>query len=499
MPGRFGRYELIERLARGGMGEVFLARRFDSKDPERAFVIKRVLPHLASDTAFRDRFLDEARIAARLSHPNIVHLVELGEVDGQWFIAMEHVAGKDLHAVQTAARSTGGLPLALSCRVVADAAAALAFSHQAHDPEGRPMHVVHGDVTPRNLLVGFDGVVKLIDFGVAHAASRLQRHGVGALGGTTGYLSPEQALDEGVDARSDQFSLGVVFWELLTGRHLFEADDDAVTLARVVDCRVVAPREFNPSVPEGLEATVLRMLEQHPADRFPTCDAARAALEGWLRETRAEGTASHLSRWMQATFQTGSTGGRARTQGARHLDAEALFFERAQAARPGWTPTPSDRAAVQALVTSFDGLPLALELAAAQVARVSPAELVRGPPFTGEVSLRAVLDWCWALLEPHEQDLLAQLGVFAGAFSLEALEAVVDVSSTPHAPWPLDVVQALKEQALVHVAEGPRGEVHFSLPEPVRSFARERLERLPPGVAEATRARHAAFMHGEDR
>ncbi|MBL8921974.1 MAG: serine/threonine protein kinase [Myxococcaceae bacterium] len=266
-----GRFELVRRLGRGGMGEVFLAR-----DGDRQVVLKRLLPHLAHDRVLGEAFLREAGVAARLSHPNIARVLELGEASGGFFFTMEYVEGCDVRAL-------GPLPVPVAAQIVADAARALEAAHSARDTAGRPLGVVHGDVTPKNLLVSADGVTRLIDFGLAKVRANRDED---SAGGTWEYLAPEHALEGTTDERTDQFSLGVVAWELLTGRRLFAGDTDTLTLDQVVACRVTPPRQVNPAVPPELDALVMRMLARDPAARFPRCQDVAEGLERWLSSSR---------------------------------------------------------------------------------------------------------------------------------------------------------------------------------------------------------------------
>lgn len=279
-----GRFELVRRLGRGGMGEVFLAR-----DGERQVVLKRLLPHLAHDRRLGEAFLREAGVAARLSHPNIVRVLELGEAGGGFFFTMEYVEGCDVRAL-------GPLPVAFAAQIVADAARALDGAHSARDGAGRPLGVVHGDVTPKNLLVSAEGVTRLIDFGLAKVRSNRDED---SAGGTWEYLAPEHALEGTADERSDQFSLGVVAWELLTGRRLFAGDTDTLTLDQVVACRVTVPRQVNAEVPPELDAIVMRMLAREPAARFPRCLDVAEGLERWLASSRAGDVRGELGRLAQ--------------------------------------------------------------------------------------------------------------------------------------------------------------------------------------------------------
>jgi serine/threonine-protein kinase len=278
---RLGRYELGARLGRGGMGEVFLSRT-ESGQP---VVVKRLAAHLASDRALVDRFLHEAALTARLAHPNVARVLDFGEHGGSFFLVLELVDGRSLE---------GGPPLepGHAALLVLDAARGLAAAHEFRDASGLRQPIIHGDVSPRNLLLGRDGVVRLIDFGLAHLrAARADD----SSGGTFEYLAPEQALDGVTDERTDQFSLGVVAWELLTGRALFGGDTDTVTLDQVLACEITPPRALRPSVPPALEAVVLRMLEKAPALRFPSMrDVAQALTEfvdeGARAQLRASGS-----------------------------------------------------------------------------------------------------------------------------------------------------------------------------------------------------------------
>lgn len=268
---RFGDYALLERLGAGGMGEVFLAR----KSGQATVVLKRVLPHLASQPEFQERFLHEARVLARLSHPGVVRVREIGDVDGQWFMAMDYVEGLALRALLEG----GALPVPVAVRVALEAAGALQAAHGATDAAGRPTPVVHRDVSPHNLLLGVDGAVKLIDFGVASLT------GVGASGGKLAYAAPEQLLEDVADARSDQYSLGVVLWECLTGRPAFDAEEDAEAI------RLVTEEGLPPlpaSVPAALREVVARLGALDPAARFEDAAAAERALRDVARGLRLD-------------------------------------------------------------------------------------------------------------------------------------------------------------------------------------------------------------------
>ena len=276
----FGRYTLVKRLGAGGMGEVFLARPADSTEE---VVLKRILPHLTENPRFLRLFLDETRIASRLIHPNIARIHELGEVEGTWFVSMELVSGKDLRELLKRAREMGHhLPLEVAIGIAVEIAKGLSHAHAATDSQGRSLHVVHRDVSPHNILIGRNGAVKLIDFGVAKAANKSVQTGTGILKGKFPYMAPEQAHAKPVDPRTDVFALGIVLWEMICARHLFRGKTDAVTLKLVREAQVPTPSSLRDDVSEALDRVVLKALRKEPRDRYATAEAFREALSSVL-------------------------------------------------------------------------------------------------------------------------------------------------------------------------------------------------------------------------
>jgi len=281
----FDKYEVIRRLAIGGMGEIFLARQSGVPGFERLVVLKSLLPDLAEQKDFVDMFLDEARVAATLNHPNIVSIYEVGLSGGTYFIAMEYIEGENLARIlQAVVEANERIPYGITAQIIHDAALGLLHAHQATDTRGNPIHVVHRDVSPQNIMVRVDGVTRVVDFGIARAANRASRTATGMVKGKLRYMAPEQIEGKPLDHRCDQFALGVVLWETLTCQRLFGGPSDFETMRRLVHEPIPAPHTIVDDVPPELEKIVLRMLQKDIEARFPSCseivDGLRAYLAG---------------------------------------------------------------------------------------------------------------------------------------------------------------------------------------------------------------------------
>ncbi|MFY2563867.1 serine/threonine protein kinase [Corallococcus terminator] len=299
----FGRYELLRKIAIGGMGAVYLARQKGPVGFQKLLVVKRLLPHLSEDDEFIEMFLDEGRIAAHLNHPNIAQIYDLGDVDGQYFIAMEYVHGEAVGPLGLRAQQRKlAIPLALKCRIIADAAAGLDAAHNARSPSGRKLALIHRDVSPQNVLVGYNGGVKLIDFGVAKASGKFSQTVVGTIKGKHAYMSPEQARGEPLDHRSDIFGLGTVFYELLTHQRLFKRDTEIATLKAVVGTKIVPPSEISADIPKELDAIVLKALARKRDERFSSAGEVQLALDELLVQHKLHATPAHLAAFMQDTY-----------------------------------------------------------------------------------------------------------------------------------------------------------------------------------------------------
>ncbi len=278
-PRVFGKYEVIRRLAVGGMGEIFLARQTGMAGFDRLVILKSLLPQLADDADMLTQFLDEARIVGSINHPNVVACYEVGEWEGVYFIAMEYINGVDVATLQKAADDAGvRFPINVAMTIAREAGLGLDSAHHALDAVGRALKIVHRDISPHNVMVRQDGLAKVVDFGVAVAANRQKRTEGGLLKGKLGYMAPEQIKGQTLDGRSDQFSLGVMLWELLTGRRLFTAEDPHAVFMKIIRETVPPPSSLMPDVPPELDAIVLKMTAQEPADRYGRLAEVAAAL-----------------------------------------------------------------------------------------------------------------------------------------------------------------------------------------------------------------------------
>jgi serine/threonine protein kinase/CRP-like cAMP-binding protein len=281
-PTSFGRYDLLELLAIGGMAEVYLART-RLGGIARVCVIKRVLPEYSANRQFVSMFIDEARITIGLEHENVVRLLDFGQVDGAYYMAIEYVDGIDLVDVLRAVRERGeGVPPVVAAWVARSFARGLAAAHGARDHRGRSLGIVHRDVSPHNVFIGWDGHVKIGDFGVAAARNKLSRTTPGTVMGKYGYMSPEQAGGDPVDARTDVWAAGVVLWEMLVGRRLFATDSPVDTVARVVGLTVPAPSMARPGVPAALDDVCLRALTRPLPARTPSAAVFADELDAFL-------------------------------------------------------------------------------------------------------------------------------------------------------------------------------------------------------------------------
>ncbi len=300
-----GDYILEEKIATGGMAEIFKAKRKGVEGFEKTVVVKRILPSVAEDREFIDMLIDEAKIASQLSHPNIVQIFDLGKKEGSYFIAMEYVHGKDLRTILKTLSSRGRLlPFELSAYIGMKICDALYYAHNKKDSSGRPLKIVHRDVSPQNILISYDGDVKLTDFGVAKASTKLHQTVAGQIKGKMLYMSPEQSKgSKEVDFRSDIYSLGCVLFEMITGKKLFMADSEMAVLEKVQKGKIVKPTKLNPEVPAQLESIVLKALKPRPSERYQSALEMKKDLEKFILSRRKTIPDNHeLSLFMAELF-----------------------------------------------------------------------------------------------------------------------------------------------------------------------------------------------------
>ena len=302
-PTKFGKYLLLERIAVGGMAEVFVAKAFGVEGFERLLAIKKILPTMGEDAEFISMFVDEARIAVQLSHANIVQVLELGKHDENLYIAMEYISGRDLRQlIERFRKQKQPMPIPQACLMVAEVCEALDYAHRKRDASGRPLGIVHRDVSPQNVLVSFEGETKLIDFGIAKAESRLQKTQAGILKGKFSYMSPEQVKGLPIDGRSDIFAAGILLWELICGEKLFTGDSDFAILEKVRQGLVPAPRSVTRACPEGLEKVILKALATEPTQRYQTASELHDDLMRFARVGDVVFGSRLLAEWMREEF-----------------------------------------------------------------------------------------------------------------------------------------------------------------------------------------------------
>ena len=301
-PQQFGKYILLRKIAMGGMAEIFRAKTLGAEGFEKDIVIKRILPHYTEDEDFVKMFIDEATIAAKLQHANIVQIFDFNMQDGSYYIAMEYVEGKDLKKILEVS-SKNGKPLSVeSCVwVIMEICKGLHYAH-TKTYKGKPLNIVHRDISPQNAMISFNGEVKLMDFGIAKAASRSTKTVAGTVKGKCAYMSPEQARGKPLDGRSDLFALAVVAWEMMTRKRLFLGDSDFMTLSNVLKQEVPPPSSINPAVPPEMDALVLQALSKNRDDRFADVKKFETALTRWFYANVDDPEEAQLGPWMRRTF-----------------------------------------------------------------------------------------------------------------------------------------------------------------------------------------------------
>ncbi len=296
----FGRYRLIAKLGQGGMAEVFLAAHRGPLGFEKLVVIKRLRPGIATEPEVNAMFLDEARLAARLNHPNVVQTYECGQIDDQYYIVMEYLEGHSLDRI--CRKIDPSRHRAVYLAILSDALAGLHYAHDLMDFNGQPLHVVHRDISPHNIFVTYDGQAKVVDFGIAKWATRDADTSTGVVKGKIRYMAPEQALATMVDRRADVFSMGLIFWELVVGERFWGDLSDVQILQRLTFGEIPQLRERWPAAPEALERICSRALAMAPEDRYATAALMREDVEAYLATMGRRPSSAEIGRLIGETF-----------------------------------------------------------------------------------------------------------------------------------------------------------------------------------------------------
>lgn len=298
---QLGKYQVIRRLGRGGMAEVFLAKAAGPMGFEKTLVVKRIHPHLMEEEPFIEMFLSEARLAAQLNHANVVQIFDFGEEDGSYFIAMEHIDGPSLFTLIKQASAEGTpIPFTLCAKILSFACEGLAYAHELADPAtGKPLGLIHRDISPDNILLSRTGGVKVVDFGIAKVASQGTRTQTGVVKGKVAYMSPEQLLGRPLDLRADIFALGVVLYRLVTGEHPFEGESDVTLIQSILKNPMVEVRERRRDVPKELERIVKKALAKERTQRYQSCRELQADLERFLLKRGEPVGPAQIAEWVK--------------------------------------------------------------------------------------------------------------------------------------------------------------------------------------------------------
>jgi serine/threonine-protein kinase len=399
------RYALFEEIAVGGMASVHLGQVLGAAGFSRVVAIKRLHPHFARDGEFVSMFLDEARLAARIRHPNVVATLDVVRSDRELFLVMEYVPGESLALLERAASKLGErMPTDVSVAIVAGALHGLHAAHEAVSEKGEPLDIVHRDVSPQNIIVGADGVARVLDFGIAKARVRLQTTREGQVKGKLRYMAPEQLREGAVSPRTDVYAAGVVLWELLTGERLFSGSNEAAIIAKMLEGRVRSPLAIVADLEPALSAAVLRALEREPERRFST---ARAMAEA-VMSARAPASPGAVADWMRrvAGEKLGAIAERvARIEAFRVAEAGAVLAELTGRVSVG-EMTPTERGSmstrpevrVAASPAPEHTATLTMSRPALVAGRRVPARI--GWLVAGGAATAAVLVWARAVAEP---------------------------------------------------------------------------------------------------
>ncbi len=381
-PRSFGKYVLLRPLAAGGMAEVFLAQMRGPAGFDKACVVKRVLPGHVANSQYMEMFLDEARVIARLSHPNVVQVFDMGELESDYFMAMEYVPGADLQNLLDALpENERRVPVPVACRIIAQVAEGLDHAHRAVDGAGLPLGIVHRDVSPSNVIISVDGVAKICDFGIAKSGAQASKTEIGSLKGKIHYMSPEQVRGDRVDARSDLFSLGAVLYEMTIGVRPFEGNGPADIAIKILNDEPQPPELYVDNFPRELWAVVQCLLSKRPTDRFASGRELQVALDELLLAWSARASSNEVAAYLEQAMPG---------IGERALATSALAARSSSTEMPGRPSTPTAVAAMAVGPTSelraFGAGAADLAFGEESAAPVPVSLDLSGPSLSGESS-----------------------------------------------------------------------------------------------------------------
>ena len=376
-PEVFGKYYLVDKVATGGMAEIFRAKTYSHGGFQQTLVIKRILKHLGDNEDFVEMFIDEAKLSVALQHANVIRIYDFGKLLDNYFIAMEWVDGKDVrNLLRKFARNGDYLSIEMAAFVAYEACKGLHYAHTKTDLKGQPYHIIHRDVSPSNLLVSYEGDVKVADFGIAKAKSNAGTTDVGIIKGKFDYMSPEQAEGGNVDHRSDVFALGVVLWEMLAGRRLFKGATDIETLGRVRAALVDAPSAVNPRVPAAFDRVVMKALARRPEDRYSSAEAMATDLLTLMKPDNPDQVRQRLGKVMHELFASEIAVERARLDATTDVAARLHNAARTPYTAYGTNPTVSRTNAPASGAAGFVALGLGASMLAGAFAMIAVAAIV---------------------------------------------------------------------------------------------------------------------------
>jgi serine/threonine protein kinase len=301
---RFGKYVLLKRIAKGGMAEIFRGMTFGAEGFRKTVAVKRMLPFISEDAEYVDMFIHEARLAARLNHANIVQILDFGSINSMLYQAMEYVHGRNVQEIISKLKSRQLAPPVIPpCYILIQALYGLDHAHRLRDASGQQLNLVHRDISPSNIMVSYEGQVKVADFGIAKTAQSNIQTVAGNLKGKYSYMSPEQAQGAKLDQRSDLFSLGICFYEMLTLRSMYSGVNELQLLKKVETAEYIPPRQINPHIPERLEEILGKALQRNPDDRYSSAGEWLEVMEEFMVKNQMPSSSTRLlSNLMKDTF-----------------------------------------------------------------------------------------------------------------------------------------------------------------------------------------------------